>query len=115
MKKLAPVHLFIFIDNSYTGNVLFTVRVPLVINDKGPSHIERKINSYEMCHHVGRSLLIVDRFKKKYYTEDNCNYWHAGSCHLHNLKEKSQIPHTCTMYQEVYFKLEAIVSRTEGK
>jgi hypothetical protein len=85
-----------------------------VNNDKGPSQIGRKRNAYEMCHHVGRSLLIVDRFKK-YYTEDNYNYWHAGSCLLHNLKEKPQNYPTCTMYQEVYFKLEAIVSRTEGK
>lgn len=35
----APVHLFIFIDNSYTGNVLFNVLVPVMINDKGSSQI----------------------------------------------------------------------------
>jgi hypothetical protein len=39
ISKQAPVHLFIFIDNSYTGTVLFNVHVSVMRNDKGSSQI----------------------------------------------------------------------------
>lgn len=53
MNKQAPVHLFIFIDNSHTGNVLFNVLVPVMNNDNGSSQIQGKKYSNEMYHHVG--------------------------------------------------------------
>jgi hypothetical protein len=39
MNKEAPVHLFIFIDNFYTGNALFNALVPVMSNDEGSSQI----------------------------------------------------------------------------
>lgn len=39
MNKEAPVHVFIFIDNSFTGNVRLNVLVPVMSIDKGSSHI----------------------------------------------------------------------------